>query len=118
MILKNSRDAKKSPAPPFKASAGLFHRLMRGASAPLATQVAPRPKMVYVNGYIDLVFKDDDDGWVIIDFKTHDSKEVAHDIRGSYDKQLNIYKEVWEKITGEPVVKTDVFFIMKRVQGQ
>jgi len=74
-------------------------------------------KDTYVNGYIDLVFKGDD-GWVIIDFKTHDSKEVAHDIRNSYDKQLNIYKEVWEKITGEPVVITDVFFIMKRVKGQ
>jgi ATP-dependent helicase/nuclease subunit A len=71
----------------------------------------------YVNGYIDLVFKGDD-GWVIIDFKTHDSKEVAHDIRDSYDKQLNIYKEVWQDITGEPVVKTDVFFILKRVLGQ
>jgi ATP-dependent exoDNAse (exonuclease V) beta subunit len=70
----------------------------------------------YVNGYIDLVFKGDD-GWVIIDFKTHDSKEVAHDIRGSYNKQLNIYKEVWEEITGQPVVKTDVFFILKRVLG-
>ncbi|MCL2663584.1 MAG: UvrD-helicase domain-containing protein [Oscillospiraceae bacterium] len=71
---------------------------------------------MYINGYIDLVFKGDD-GWVIIDFKTHDSKEVAHDIRSSYDNQLDIYKEVWEKITGEPVVKTDVFFILKRVQS-
>ena len=69
----------------------------------------------YVNGIIDLVFKGDD-GWVIIDFKTQDSKEVAHDIRGSYDKQLKIYKEVWEEITGEPVVKTDVFFIIKRIK--
>ena len=60
---------------------------------------------------IDLVFKDTD-GWVIIDFKTQDRKEVSHDIRKKHEKQLSIYKEVWESITGEPVVKTDVFFII------
>ena len=55
---------------------------------------------------------------MIIDFKTHDSKEVAHDIRNSYDKQLNIYKEVWEEITGQPVVKTDVFFYTEESAGK
>ena len=68
----------------------------------------------FVNGVIDLVFKDTD-GWVIIDFKTQDRKEVSHEIRKKYEKQLDIYKEVWEEITGEPVAKTEVFFILKRV---
>jgi len=68
----------------------------------------------YVNGFIDLVFKEKN-GWVIIDYKTYDGHEIAHDIREGYTKQLESYKEVWEKITGEPVIETEIFFVRKRI---
>ena len=68
----------------------------------------------YVRGFIDLVFKDEN-GWVIVDYKTHDEKELAHDIRAEHEKQLESYKEIWEKITGEPVIETTIFYIRKKI---
>ena len=68
----------------------------------------------YVNGIIDLVFKEPD-GWTIIDYKTYDETEISHEIRAGYEKQLDAYKEVWERITGEPVIEKEIFFIRKRI---
>jgi len=101
----------------LRSSNGVYTEVPFSFKAPFDTTFSGETlgEDTYVNGIIDLVFKSAD-GWVIIDFKTQDSKEVAHEIRGSYEKQLSIYKEVWEKITGEPVVKTDVFFIIKRIR--
>jgi len=68
----------------------------------------------YVNGIIDLVFKEQN-GWVIIDYKSYDEHEVSQDIRRNHEKQLESYKEAWEKITGEPVKETEIFFVRKRI---
>ncbi|MDP8298511.1 MAG: UvrD-helicase domain-containing protein [Candidatus Tantalella remota] len=52
-------------------------------------------------GAIDLVFKEDG-GWVIVDYKT-DNYEKDPGRKKAYEKQLAIYAEHWENITGEPV---------------
>ena len=70
----------------------------------------------YVNGTIDLVFKESGK-WVIIDYKTYDEKESSHEIRSMYEPQLNAYKDVWESLTGETVSETEIFFVMKRFAG-
>ncbi|MBN1299029.1 MAG: UvrD-helicase domain-containing protein [Actinobacteria bacterium] len=57
-----------------------------------------------MHGIIDLVFKENG-GWVIVDYKTDDfEKDPARKL--AYIKQLQIYKEYWEKITGEKVSET------------
>ena len=70
----------------------------------------------YVNGIIDLVFKEDCK-WVIVDYKTYEKTEAAHDLYGMYEPQLNAYKDVWESITGEDVGDAEIFFVIKRLAG-
>ena len=62
------------------------------------------------NGVIDLVFREDD-GWVIVDYKTNDLQES--DIASAlsyYDQQLVTYARFWEKIVQEPVVERGINF--------
>ena len=68
----------------------------------------------YVNGIIDLVFKEDGK-WVIIDYKTYEETEASHDLHKMYEPQLNAYKDVWKNITGEVVSVAEIFFVMKRL---
>jgi len=72
------------------------------------------PEDSYINGIIDLVFKEDN-SWVIIDYKSTEEQEVSNEIRKSHEPQLEAYKDAWEKITGEPVKETEIFFVRKRV---
>jgi ATP-dependent exoDNAse (exonuclease V) beta subunit len=67
----------------------------------------------YINGIIDLVFKENGK-WVIIDYKTYEESEASHDLHKMYEPQLAAYKDVWENLTGEPVSKPEIFFVMKR----
>ena len=61
------------------------------------------------------MFKEDDK-WVIIDYKTYEERESSHELRKQYEPQLNAYKEVWERLSGESVSEAEVFFVMKRVK--
>jgi ATP-dependent helicase/nuclease subunit A len=70
----------------------------------------------YVNGIIDLVFKEDGK-WIIMDYKTYSETEASHDLRKLYEPQLSAYKDVWESLTGEAVGEAEIFFIMKRLAG-
>jgi ATP-dependent exoDNAse (exonuclease V) beta subunit len=67
----------------------------------------------YVNGIIDLVFKEDGK-WIIMDYKTYAETEASHDLRKIYEPQLSAYKDVWGNLTGEDVGEAEIFFIMKR----
>jgi hypothetical protein len=40
---------------------------------------------------------------------------VKHELQKFYQPQLDAYKEVWEKITGEKVKGTELFFIEKHM---
>lgn len=59
---------------------------------------------VLVQGVVDLMMKDEDDKWIIVDYKTD------HDLRDSsliekHGKQLNYYSKAIEMITKTPVSK-------------
>lgn len=61
-------------------------------------------------GVIDLVFRDED-GWVIVDYKTDDIEitDLA-DATTYYDKQLAAYAIFWEDIVQETVIERGIYF--------
>ena len=65
---------------------------------------------VLVEGVIDLAFREPD-GWVIVDYKT----DVGDDPdfprrRRAYRRQVELYAEYWEEVTGEPVKERALLF--------
>ncbi len=65
-----------------------------------------KDKMI-VTGVIDLIFKEPD-GWVIVDYKTDDF-ETNVKKKAAYQNQVDLYAELWEKITGEKVKERILF---------
>ncbi|MFT7641851.1 MAG: ATP-dependent helicase/nuclease subunit A, partial [Pirellulaceae bacterium] len=63
-----------------------------------------------VRGVIDLVFQEDD-GWVIVDYKTDDVSDsnVAEFVE-YYGEQLNAYAQYWSAILGQPVKERGLYF--------
>ena len=64
---------------------------------------------IILNGTIDLVFKEDD-GWVIVDFKTDDVKEELDSFVKYYSPQVELYSKFWAEITGENVKERGLYF--------
>jgi ATP-dependent helicase/nuclease subunit A len=64
-----------------------------------------------LDGVIDLAFKEDD-GWVLVDWKTDRSptEETVH----RYERQLEVYQACWEALSGEPVQDRKLFFVRDR----
>ncbi|MFN2417655.1 MAG: UvrD-helicase domain-containing protein, partial [Candidatus Limnocylindria bacterium] len=57
-----------------------------------------------VEGVIDLAFREEG-GWVLVDWKTD---EIALAVREeAYNRQLGLYAEAWQALTGERVVARD-----------
>jgi len=67
---------------------------------------------VILSGTIDLVFKETD-GWVVIDYKTdHPKDEKGYsELVEIYQKQIDIYSQVWQDITGEKVKQSSIYFV-------
>ncbi|WP_309118302.1 UvrD-helicase domain-containing protein [Paenibacillus sp.] len=65
-----------------------------------------------VNGVIDLVFEEDDGGWVIVDFKT-DGMAVEDEaaFAAFYAPQVEAYAEYWRRLTGADVKETGLLFL-------
>ena len=68
----------------------------------------------FVEGVIDLAFREPD-GWVIVDYKT----DVGDDPdfprrRRAYRRQVELYAECWEAVTGEPVKERVLLFTTMR----
>jgi hypothetical protein len=64
-----------------------------------------------LSGTIDLVFKEGD-AWVIVDFKTdtvRDERQLGEFV-AYYAPQLEMYRQAWESIVGEPVRETGLYF--------
>ena len=63
------------------------------------------------SGVIDLIFWEDDD-WVIADYKTDDigRGQSLQPFIDYYSPQVKIYAQFWERITGQPVKETGLFF--------
>jgi ATP-dependent helicase/nuclease subunit A len=64
---------------------------------------------IILNGTIDLVFKEDD-GWVIVDFKTDDVKEDLDSFVKYYSPQVELYSKFWAEITSENVKERGLYF--------
>ncbi|OGD17274.1 hypothetical protein A2V47_06045 [Candidatus Atribacteria bacterium RBG_19FT_COMBO_35_14] len=67
---------------------------------------------IILSGTIDLVFKETD-GWVVIDYKTDRPKNEKDysKLTEVYQKQIAIYSQVWQDITGEPVKQSSIYFV-------
>ncbi len=63
-----------------------------------------------VEGVIDLAFREAD-GWVIVDYKTDvgDDPDFPHR-RRAYRRQVDLYAECWQQVTGEPVKEKALLF--------
>ncbi len=64
---------------------------------------------VIVSGVIDLIFREPD-GWVIVDYKTDEVGAHLQSYVDHYAPQVRLYREFWEKITGEPVKESALYF--------
>ena len=64
-----------------------------------------------LRGVIDMVFKEED-GWVLVDYKTDSLKNAsAEELAKKYAPQLLVYRDAWQKCTGEKVCETAIYFI-------
>jgi len=109
----------------------LYHRLEKAefkySEVPFTTRIEPgrsfyaelfgkdsRP--VILSGTIDLVFKEAD-GWVVVDYKTDRPKNEKDypELVEVYQKQIDIYSQVWQEITGEitgeQVKQSRIYFV-------
>jgi ATP-dependent helicase/nuclease subunit A len=93
----------------------LWHRAMASgryhAEVPFAVARAETETPVYLEGVIDLVFREPD-GWVVVDYKTDkgDDPEFAARLP-AYREQLRIYSRAWELLSGEPVKERRLWFV-------
>ncbi|MXW10183.1 MAG: AAA family ATPase, partial [Gammaproteobacteria bacterium] len=63
-----------------------------------------------VEGVIDLAFREAD-GWVIVDYKTDVGDDPDFPVRRrTYRRQVDLYAECWEQVTGEPVKEKALLF--------
>ena len=67
---------------------------------------------VILSGTIDLVFKEAN-GWVVVDYKTDrpKNKNDYPELAKVYQKQIAIYSQVWQEITGEQVKQSSIYFV-------
>jgi ATP-dependent helicase/nuclease subunit A len=78
--------------------------------AAVMAEAADAPPVEIVEGRIDLAFQEDD-GWVIVDYKSDAAGEAAAPalLRG-YRAQLRLYEAAWARLTGEPVKEATLLF--------
>lgn len=66
------------------------------------------PDGTVLEGVIDLLFREPD-GWVVVDYKT-DRDDVGFSLRlESYERQVALYREAWEALSGETVKEAKVW---------
>ena len=86
----------------------VWKRAMRSGTAlvevPFSVSEVDEGATAIVDGVIDLAFREND-GWVIVDYKTDAvaDPEVWQQRIHLYKKQVNLYADYWEQLTGEPV---------------
>ena len=65
-----------------------------------------------IRGAIDLIFSEDG-GWVLVDYKTdaiNDRRDVD-ELSRRYAPQLRLYKQAWERCTGDKVIEAGFYFV-------
>jgi ATP-dependent exoDNAse (exonuclease V) beta subunit len=71
---------------------------------------APRADGVLVEGYLDLVYRDDDGALVVVDYKTDAVPSGAIDSRVTYYRpQMDAYRDALRAATGAEVRATLLF---------
>lgn len=69
---------------------------------------ASRDEKVILQGIIDCFFEEGD-GFILFDYKTDKVKNNSAQIRDRYKKQLELYKQAIEELTGKPVNETYLY---------
>ncbi|WP_099353828.1 UvrD-helicase domain-containing protein [Fredinandcohnia onubensis] len=69
-------------------------------------------EIVFVNGIIDLVYKLNG-SWKIVDYKTDRPKDITQlpELTKYYRNQIDLYQQIWERITGEQVADKQLYFV-------
>jgi ATP-dependent helicase/nuclease subunit A len=63
-----------------------------------------------IRGVIDLVFFEDD-GWVIVDYKTDDPSTRGLDaLVEHYQGQVLLYANMWQRMAGQPIREVGLYF--------
>ncbi|MBM3701258.1 MAG: hypothetical protein FJW68_10175, partial [Actinobacteria bacterium] len=88
-------------------ASGLLKRISMSASRYFEVPFALGRDKEIMHGVIDLVFKENG-SWIIVDYKTDDF-EKDNERKKAYERQLEIYKEYWEKISGDKVSGTILY---------
>ena len=69
-----------------------------------------------MDGRIDLIFRETD-GWVVVDYKSDAAGDgIPAALMARYRGQLALYASAWERLTGEPVRQTALFFTATGIQ--
>lgn len=84
--------------------------LIRAASSPhwRETYVGTVVDDVLVEGYVDLLYRDDD-GLVLVDYKT--DAALGADTMAAYETQLRVYARAVEDASGERIVRSVLLFL-------
>ncbi|THE13294.1 exonuclease V subunit beta [Bacillus timonensis] len=71
---------------------------------------------VFVSGIIDLAYKLNGT-WKIVDYKTDRPKDLAKlpDLAKYYQNQIDLYQQIWERITGEKVADKQLYFVTPNI---
>lgn len=74
--------------------------------------IAGAPPSQIVEGVIDLVFRNPEGGWTIVDYKTDRfATEAVRETRtAEYRRQVDLYALCWSRLTGEPVTERVLVF--------
>ena len=81
------------------------------AEVPFAVERAKGEAPVYLEGVIDLAFREPD-GWVLVDYKTDTGADPGFADRvPAYREQLRIYSRAWEQLVGETVKERRLWFV-------
>lgn len=67
-----------------------------------------KDEKVILQGIIDCFFEEED-GFVLFDYKTDKVKNNSAEIKERYKKQLELYKQAIEELTGKPVKETYLY---------
>ena len=70
------------------------------------------PAEAVLQGAVDLVFEEDD-GWVLIDYKSDTVTDNLRDLVAFYTPQVRLYGQYWQRLTGQPT-RTGLFFLQRR----
>ncbi|MEH7388253.1 3'-5' exonuclease [Bacillus sp. JJ1521] len=79
---------------------------------PLYEYIGGNTEMIFVKGIIDLAYKLNG-AWKIVDYKTDRPKDIAQlpELTKYYRHQIDLYQQIWERITGEKVAGKQLYFV-------